>query len=101
MRQEQSPQMQPCAYSGGMSDSTVPERSRLERIFAAMAAGVIGASLLSMAATLVAVGIFHVDGVVWSILAAIPLIGLPIGILLILAVVLIGFIQRRKARRRP
>ena len=81
-----------------MSDSTVPERSRLERIFAAMAAGVIGISLLSMATTLVAVGVFHVDGLVWSLLATIPLVGLPIGIVLIIIVVVIGLIKRRKAR---
>ena len=83
-----------------MSDSTVPERSRLERIFAAMAASTIGVSLLSMAATLVAVGVFNVQGLIWSVLAAIPLIGLPIGVLLIVAVVITGIINRRRASRR-
>ena len=70
------------------------ERRSPEAIIGAMAVGVIGLSILSMLATLLMVFIGVEDLPV--ILAQLPLIGLPAGFLLIIALLISAIIRRRK-----
>lgn len=65
-----------------------------EVIIGAMAVGVIGLSILSMLATLIMVFIGVEDLPV--VLAQLPLIGLPVGFLLIIALLIAAIIRRRK-----
>ena len=65
-----------------------------EVIIGAMAVGVIGLSILSMLATLIMVFIGVKDLPV--VLAQLPLIGLPVGFLLIIALLIAAIIRRRK-----
>ena len=65
-----------------------------EVILGAMAVGVIGLSILSMLATLIMVFIGVKDLPV--VLAQLPLIGLPVGFLLIIALLIAAIIRRRK-----
>ena len=65
-----------------------------EVIIGAMAVGVIGLSILSMLATLIMVFIGVEDLPV--VLAQLPLIGLPFGFLLIIALLIAAIIRRRK-----
>jgi len=72
---------------------TEPTPSRLESILAFMAAGVIGLSLVTMLAALL-IRLFN--GSPWPLLTQIPLIGLPIGFVLILVLLFVS--MRRRSR---
>lgn len=65
-----------------------------EVIIGAMAVSVIGLSILSMLATLIMVFIGVEDLPV--VLAQLPLIGLPVGFLLIIALLIAAIIRRRR-----
>jgi divalent metal cation (Fe/Co/Zn/Cd) transporter len=67
--------------------------SRIENILAFMAAGVIGASLLTMLIALLS-RLFNVNP--WPILTQIPLIGLPFGFVIILVLLFVS--MRRRSR---
>jgi F0F1-type ATP synthase assembly protein I len=67
--------------------------SRAENILAFMAAGVIGVSLLTMLVALLS-RLFNVNP--WPILTQIPLIGLPFGFLIIVALLIVS--MRRRSR---
>lgn len=72
-------------------------QSKVEVVLASMAVGVIGLSVLSMLATLLLV-FFGVQDLP-AVMAQLPLIGLPVGFLLIIAL-LIGAIIRRSRQSR-
>jgi F0F1-type ATP synthase assembly protein I len=67
--------------------------SRLESILAFMAAGVIGLSLITM---LVALLTRLFNGNPWAVLTQIPLIGLPVGFVIILVLLFVS--MRRRSR---
>lgn len=67
--------------------------SRLENVLAFMAAGVIGVSLLTMLAALL-LRLFNMNP--WAVLTQIPLIGLPFGFVIILALLFVS--MRRRSR---
>jgi len=69
-------------------------RPKLELVLSAMAVSVIGISILSMFTTLILV-FFNVENLP-VILAQLPLIGLPIGFLLVIALLIASIIRRRK-----
>ena len=74
------------------SEPTGP--SRLETILAFMGAGVIGLSLVSIVITLVLSFLGSANNL--AILAQIPLLGLPLGFLMIMALLFLAL--RRKGR---
>lgn len=72
-------------------------RSKTEIILGSMAIGVIGLSILSMFSTLLLVflGVSELP----PILAQLPLIGLPIGFLIIIAMLIAAMIRRSREAR--
>lgn len=74
-----------------------PKRASLETILAFMAIGVTAVSILSIFATLVisATGAIEIP----VLLAQLPLIGLPIGFVLIMAMLITAIIKRSKQNR--
>lgn len=87
-----------------IADST----SRTERILAYMVAGVVGLSILAFVAMLIgtASGVGDNDGFsqgVWPFVITLPLIGLPLGFLLLIGLLVVNGIRRsREAKaKRP
>jgi hypothetical protein len=78
-----------------MADS--PKRSQIEVTLAYMAIGVILVSLISMAATLIltALGVEQLP----ALMAQLPLIGFPIGFLLIIGMLVASIARRGKNNR--
>lgn len=72
-------------------------RSKVEVVLASMAVGVIGLSVLSMLATLLLV-FFGVQDLP-AVMAQLPLIGLPVGFLLIIALLIAAIIRRSRQSR--
>lgn len=70
---------------------------RLEQVLGAMAVGVIGLSVISILTTLLMV-FFGVENLP-VILAQLPLIGLPIGFLIIIAMLVAAIIRRSREAR--
>ena len=77
-----------------------PRSSRLERTLGGIAAAVIGLSLLAIAAILIAsaAGVATGSGI-WITVAVLPLIGLPIGLLLIIAFIVVNAVRRSRDAR--
>ena len=71
-----------------------PNRSQIEVTLAYMAIGVIGASVISMAATLI-LTLLGIESLP-AILAQLPLVGFPIGFLLIIGMLIVSIIRRGK-----
>lgn len=86
-----------------MTDKQTPPIRSSERTLAFMIAGIIGASLLCFAAFLIAtlVGVRGeaLSQGVWPVVVIFPLIGLPIGLVLI--IVLLFMNLRRRAKEAP
>jgi F0F1-type ATP synthase assembly protein I len=72
-------------------------QNRLESILAFMAAGVVGVSLISMIIALLT-RLFGVQP--WAFLAQLPLIGLPFGFVLIIALLVTSMIRRSRENPR-
>ena len=70
---------------------------RLEQVLGGMAVGVIGLSILSLLTTLLMV-FLGVDNLP-VILAQLPLIGLPVGFLIIIAMLVAAIIRRYREAR--
>ncbi|MEK9535956.1 MAG: hypothetical protein VWZ99_02240 [Aquiluna sp.] len=70
---------------------------RLEQVLGAMAVGVIGLSVISILTTLLMV-FFGVEDLP-VILAQLPLIGLPVGFLIIIAMLVVAIIRRSREAR--
>ena len=72
----------------------------MERILATMVAGVIGLSVLSFAAIIIATwsGFGQADfgEGLWPIMTMIPLMGLPLGFVLIIALLVVSTRRRRQ-----
>lgn len=71
--------------------------SRVETVLAYMAVGVIGLSLVSMLIVLISSAAGAAKN--FALLAQIPLIGLPLGALLIIALVVAGVVRRSRGNR--
>ena len=72
-------------------------QNRLESILAFMAAGVVGVSLISMIIALLT-RLFGAQP--WAFLAQLPLIGLPVGVVLIIALLVTSMIRRSRENPR-
>ncbi len=73
-----------------------PKISRVETTLAFMAAGVVGFSLVDMLASLL---LQLISVKPWAVLFQIPLIGLPIGFLLIIGLLIASINRRSKENR--
>jgi hypothetical protein len=83
-----------------MATPPKPESSRIDRVLAAMVASIIGLSLICFAALLIAsaVGVKGADFAqgIWPTVAALPLIGLPIGFVMLIILIVLNWSRRRK-----
>jgi hypothetical protein len=88
------------ARVNGTPPAAPPAGSRAERTLGVMAATVVGFSLLAMIAVFVA-GILGVDtGTgVWAVITLLPLIGLPLGVLLLVAAMIANAVRRSHSGR--
>jgi hypothetical protein len=81
------------------TDSPSPP-SRIERVLATMIAGVIGLSVLAFFAIIIATwsGFDRTDfgAGLWPIITMIPLMGLPLGFVLIIALLVVSTRRRRQ-----
>jgi magnesium-transporting ATPase (P-type) len=70
--------------------------NRLERILAFMVASAIGLSILSFLAVIIgtAAGVRDFGAGIWPLAIFLPMIGLPIGLLLIIALIIVSGIRR-------
>jgi predicted membrane metal-binding protein len=80
-----------------MAKPNAPQKTRVENALAFMMAGVIGISILAILVVLVAYLLnFHQ---LPPLLALLPMIGLPFGALLMIALVIVQARNRSKAKR--
>lgn len=84
-----------------MADEQIQETTRLERILAAMVVGIIGISLLSFFAIILAGPLnYSLETPVGYVIFALPSVGLPIGFVLMLTLIIINLVRRRKSDSR-
>ena len=87
-----------------MATTPTPENSRVERVLAAMVAAIIALAIVCFAATLIASasGMKGADftAAIWPTVAALPLIALPIGFILLVVLIGINWSRRRKSTPR-
>jgi hypothetical protein len=74
-----------------------PQRPQIETILAYMAVGVTAVSILSILATLIVTATGSLE--IPVIFAQLPLIGLPIGFVLIMAMLIVAIVRRSKQNR--
>ncbi|MDJ0377058.1 hypothetical protein [Cryobacterium sp. PH31-L1] len=88
-----------------MTNQTPHPVSRLERVLAYMVASVVGLSILAFVAVIIAtaMGVGANDGFsrgIWPPIFILPLYGLPVGFVLIIALMIsVGIRRSREARR--
>ncbi|WP_238476324.1 multidrug ABC transporter ATPase [Agromyces mariniharenae] len=87
-----------------MSDSGPVTQHRAERILAYMFVAIVGLSILAFIAVMIgtAVGAGANDGFsqgVWPIVLTLPLFGLPIAFLLLIALLIVNGVRRARAGR--
>ncbi|WP_353807201.1 hypothetical protein [Agromyces sp. SYSU T00194] len=88
-----------------MTTSTPPSDHRAERVLAYMVAGTVGFSILAFFAVMIATlaGVGDDDGFsqgIWPFIIVLPLIGLPIGFLLLVALLIVNGVRRARESRR-
>ncbi|WP_350349318.1 hypothetical protein ABIQ69_05190 [Agromyces sp. G08B096] len=88
-----------------MTDQAPISGQRVERVLAYMVAGVVGASIIAFFAVMI--GSFANAGDtgwaeqgVWPFVLVFPLIGLPVGFLLLVTLLIINGTRRRRESRR-
>ncbi|NBX23562.1 MAG: hypothetical protein EBR52_05530 [Microbacteriaceae bacterium] len=74
------------------------EPSRAERILVMMTASCIGLSVLCFLTIVVVTGVLHLpgSGPVWLIVVTLPLVGLPLGFALFIALFVVNIVRRRR-----
>lgn len=87
-----------------MSDSGPLTQHRAERILAYMFVAIVGLSILAFIAVMIgtAVGAGENDGFsqgIWPIVLTLPLFGLPIAFLLLIALLIVNGVRRARAGR--
>ena len=78
-----------------MAKSVKNNENRLENVLAYMTVGVVGISILAIITVLIAYFTGFHD--LPPLLALIPLIGLPMGMLLIISLVIVGAVRRKRS----
>ena len=91
-------------YSGEVSESGPITQHRAERILAYMFVGIVGLSILAFIAVMVGTfaGVGASDGFsqgIWPIVLTLPLFGLPIGFLILVALLIVNGVRRARETR--
>ncbi|MEY4742770.1 MAG: hypothetical protein RIR34_109 [Actinomycetota bacterium] len=71
--------------------------NRAENVLAFMAAGVIGVSVICMAVTLI---YYAMGGAPLQIIAAMPLVGFPIGFVLVFGLLITAMVRKARENRK-
>ena len=92
------------SYSGEVSDSGPVTEHRAERVLAFMFAAVVGLSILAFLAVIIgtAAGAAEADGFSqppWPFIIMLPWFGLPIGFLLLIALLIVNWVRRSREPR--
>lgn len=79
-----------------MPDTSPVSEHRIERLLAYMVAAAVGLSILAFAAVIIgtAVGVRDFDEGMWPSVIMLPLIGLPIGFVLMIALLVLSAVRR-------
>ena len=81
-----------------MANEETPEASRPERVLATMVAVTVGLSVLSFFAVLLAGPIgYSLKSPFGNFVVAFPLVGLPIGFLLLLSLLIVNGLRRKRS----
>lgn len=88
-----------------MSNQTPVTDHRAERVLAYMVAATIGISILAFLAVMIGTlaGVGADDGFsqgVWPVILVLPLIGLPLGFILLIALLILNGVRRARESRR-
>ena len=88
-----------------MSNQTPVTDHRAERVLAYMVAATIGISILAFLAVMIGTlaGVGANDGFsqgVWPVILVLPLIGLPLGFILLIALLILNGVRRARESRR-
>jgi FtsH-binding integral membrane protein len=71
--------------------------NRIENVLAFMAAGVIGVSIICMAISLI---YYAMGGSPMQIIAALPLVGFPIGFILVFSLLITAIVRKARENRK-
>ena len=84
-----------------MANDTPVTAHRAERTLAFMVASAVGLSLLSFVAIIVgtAAGVTNFGEGIWPVVFLLPLIGLPIGLVLIIVLIVVSGLRRGREAR--
>jgi len=80
-----------------MANTPESTPGRLETILAYMVVGVVGVSIISIAVALISTAVGQTKTL--AIFAQLPLIGLPVGMLLVIALLLVSLCRRSRENR--
>lgn len=81
-----------------MATEEIPTASRPERILATTVAVVVGISLLSFFAVMLAGPLgYSLDSQFGNFVVAFPLVGLPVGFLLLLSLLIVNGLRRKRS----
>lgn len=88
-----------------MTDEQTPSISRPERILAFMVVTIVAVSIAAFVAVMVgtATGLEQGDfaGGAWPVVTILPLVGLPIAFLMLVALIIVGAVRRSRESRGP
>lgn len=81
-----------------MATEQIPPASRPERVLATMVAVAVGISLLSFFAVMLAGPLgYSLDSQFGNFVVAFPLVGLPLGFLLLLSLLIVNGLRRKRS----
>ena len=86
---------------GSVATETPITDHRVERILAFMVASAIGLSIIAFLAVIIgtAVGVKDFSGGVWPVAIVLPAVGLPIGLVLMIALIIVSGLRRGREAR--
>ena len=84
-----------------MANDTPITDHRGERVLAFMVASSIGLSIIAFLATIIAtaVGVRDFGSGIWPVVFVLPLVGLPIGLVLIIVLIIVSGVRRGREAR--
>jgi hypothetical protein len=80
-----------------VADNAPVALNRTERTLAFIIGGILGVSVLAIAVLLIAKASgAAISGMLWATIAVLPLIGLPLGVLLVIVFLILSTVRRRR-----
>jgi len=85
-----------------MTTDEATSAPRTERVLAVSVVSTIGLSLFTIVAVLIAtgIGVRNFDSDFWHVVLVLPVIGLPLGVLLIVTLLVVNFVRRQRENAR-